>query len=193
MRNFGLEQCIRVILAWSAGLMCSFVDIIINITDIEELAHHKYQVLEDCLFYRLSEEAEKMQGKMNALMLLPPTIAAHEILDVDILAVSLKLLWMNEMWQEMNIIGFLSLSWKDRRMKWNIEEWKTNILKIRSFGQLWVPDINTDKFQMEAQAGDHLQYQNIVAKSNGNITARLEFRIIAHCDIDYRHFPDVNF
>lgn len=31
---------------------------------------------------------------MNALMLLPPTIAAHEILDVDILAVSLKLLWM---------------------------------------------------------------------------------------------------
>ena len=66
----------------------------IRIADIEELAHHKYQVLEDCLFYKLSQEADKMQGKGNALMLLPPTLAAGETLDVEVLNVVVRQMWM---------------------------------------------------------------------------------------------------
>ncbi|VDM39834.1 unnamed protein product [Toxocara canis] len=143
--------------------------------DVEELAHHKYQVLEDCLFYKLSQEADKMQGKGNALMLLPPTLAPGETLDVDILSVVVRQMWM---------------SWKDRRMKWDAADWKTDVLSVKSYGRLWVPDINSDKHQTSAQSGEYVQYQNILAKNNGNMTARLEFKIQAHCQIDYTNFPD---
>uniref|UniRef100_A0A0R3S242 Uncharacterized protein n=1 Tax=Elaeophora elaphi TaxID=1147741 RepID=A0A0R3S242_9BILA len=62
--------------------------------NVEELAHHKYQVLEDCLYYKLSQDANSMQGKSNAISILPPTVAAGETLDAEILEISLKQLWM---------------------------------------------------------------------------------------------------
>lgn len=31
-------------------------------SDIEDVAHHKYQVLEECLFYKLTSDADRMQG-----------------------------------------------------------------------------------------------------------------------------------
>uniref|UniRef100_A0A0K0DFS7 Neur_chan_LBD domain-containing protein n=1 Tax=Angiostrongylus cantonensis TaxID=6313 RepID=A0A0K0DFS7_ANGCA len=37
-------------------------------------------------------------------------------------------------------------SWKDRRLRWDVIEWKTDQLSIKSFGRLWVPDINSDKY-----------------------------------------------
>ncbi|EJW71849.1 hypothetical protein WUBG_17244 [Wuchereria bancrofti] len=83
-------------------------------------------------------------------------------------------------------------SWKDRRMKWDLNEWKTDTLNIRSYGRLWVPDINSDRFQTSSQSGDYAQFYNIVAKNSGNVTGRLEFKMQAHCDIDYTNFPDVS-
>ncbi|EJD76273.1 hypothetical protein, variant [Loa loa] len=75
-------------------------------------------------------------------------------------------------------------------MKWDFNEWKTDTLNIRLYGRLWVPDINSDKFQTSTQNGDYAQFYNIVAKNNGNVTGRLEFKMQAHCDIDYSNFPD---
>jgi hypothetical protein len=66
------------------------------LSDIDELAHHKYQVLEDCLFYKLSQEADKLQGKSNALMLLPPTISSGETLDLEVQNVVVRQMWMVE-------------------------------------------------------------------------------------------------
>uniref|UniRef100_A0A915Q2C4 Uncharacterized protein n=1 Tax=Setaria digitata TaxID=48799 RepID=A0A915Q2C4_9BILA len=71
--------------------LCKFAS---NVTDVEELAHHKYQVLEDCLYYKLSQDANAMQGKSNAISILPPTVAAGETLDAEILEIALKQLWM---------------------------------------------------------------------------------------------------
>uniref|UniRef100_A0A0K0DFS8 NR LBD domain-containing protein n=1 Tax=Angiostrongylus cantonensis TaxID=6313 RepID=A0A0K0DFS8_ANGCA len=78
----------------------------LNVTDI---AHHKYQVLEECLFYKLTKDADQMQGKSNALMLLPPTVAAGETLDVQVLHAAVRQMWMNEVFKEMNINGYLKL------------------------------------------------------------------------------------
>ncbi|EFO28312.1 hypothetical protein LOAG_00169 [Loa loa] len=167
--------------------LCKFAS---NITDVEELAHHKYQVLEDCLYYKLSQDATAMQGKSNAISILPPSIAAGETLDAEVIEIALKQLWMNEIWHVMNINGHFLISWKDRRMKWDFNEWKTDTLNIRLYGRLWVPDINSDKFQTSTQNGDYAQFYNIVAKNNGNVTGRLEFKMQAHCDIDYSNFPD---
>uniref|UniRef100_A0A1I7VLV1 Neur_chan_LBD domain-containing protein n=1 Tax=Loa loa TaxID=7209 RepID=A0A1I7VLV1_LOALO len=170
--------------------LCKFAS---NITDVEELAHHKYQVLEDCLYYKLSQDATAMQGKSNAISILPPSIAAGETLDAEVIEIALKQLWMNEIWHVMNINGHFLISWKDRRMKWDFNEWKTDTLNIRLYGRLWVPDINSDKFQTSTQNGDYAQFYNIVAKNNGNVTGRLEFKMQAHCDIDYSNFPDLNY
>ncbi|VIO94371.1 Uncharacterized protein BM_BM7129 [Brugia malayi] len=167
--------------------LCKFAN---NVTDVEELAHHKYQVLEDCLYYKLSQDASAMQGKSNAISILPPSVAAGETLDAEILEITLKQLWMNEIWHVMNINGHFLISWKDRRMKWDLNEWKTDTLNIRSYGRLWVPDINSDRFQTSSQSGDYAQFYNIVAKNSGNVTGRLEFKMQAHCDIDYTNFPD---
>lgn len=167
--------------------LCKFTT---NVTDLEELAHHKYQVLEDCLYYKLSRDADAMQGKPNALSVLPPTIAAGETLDAEILEFAIKLLWVNEIWHIMGINGHFLISWKDRRMKWNLNEWKTDTLNIRSYGRLWVPDINSDKFQTSVQNGDYTQFHNIVVKNNGNVTGFLEYKVQAHCDMDYANFPD---
>ncbi|VDK50453.1 unnamed protein product, partial [Gongylonema pulchrum] len=46
------------------------------------------------------------------------------------------------------------------------------------------------RFQTSSQSGDYAQFYNVVAKNNGNVTGRLEFKMQAHCDIDYTNFPD---
>lgn len=85
----------------------------VQLSDIEDVAHHKYQVLEECLFYKLTKEADQIQGKSNALMLLPPTLAAGETLDLQILHTSVRQLWMNEVFKEMNVNGYILLvSWR---------------------------------------------------------------------------------
>ncbi|CAJ0606475.1 unnamed protein product [Cylicocyclus nassatus] len=160
-----------------------------NITDIADVAHHKYQVLEECLFYKLTKEADQIQGKSNALMLLPPTVAAGETLDVQVLHAGVRQMWMNEIFKEMNINGYLKLSWKDRRLRWDANEWKTDVLSIKSFGRLWVPDINSDKHQTGQQSADYVTFQSLSSNNNGNVTGRLEFRIQAHCEIDYTEYP----
>lgn len=50
-----------------------------------------------------------MQGKGNALMLLPPTVAAGETLDVQVLHTAVRQLWMNEVFKEMNVNGYIKL------------------------------------------------------------------------------------
>lgn len=161
-----------------------------NISDIEDVAHHKYQVLEECLFYKLTSEADRMQDKSNALMMLPPTVAAGETLEVQVLDGSITEMWMNEVFKEMNINGFLKLSWKDRRLRWNPEEWKTENLRLKSMGRLWSPDINSDKLQTGSQSTDFVNYHDIQSNYNGNVTARLEFRMKAQCVIDYTEYPN---
>lgn len=46
------------------------------------------------MYYKLSQDANAMQGKSNAISILPPTVAAGETLDVEILEIALKQLWM---------------------------------------------------------------------------------------------------
>ncbi|GMS82720.1 hypothetical protein PENTCL1PPCAC_4895 [Pristionchus entomophagus] len=162
----------------------------LNVTDVDDIAHHKYSVLEDCLFYKLSKEADVMQGKPNSLMLLPPTVAAGETLEVDVQKVVVRQMWMSEVFKEMHINGYVGLSWKDRRLRWDQIDWKTDTLNIKSFGRLWVPDINSEKFQTSAQSVDYTNYQNIEARMTGNVTARLEFRMQAQCEIDYSDYPN---
>ncbi|KAK6050253.1 hypothetical protein COOONC_12243 [Cooperia oncophora] len=83
--------------------------LLVLVLDISDIAHHKYQVLEECLFYKLTKDADQMQGKSNSLMLLPPTVAAGETLDVQVLHAGVRQMWMNEVFKEMNINGYLKL------------------------------------------------------------------------------------
>lgn len=42
-------------------------------------------------------------------MLLPPTVAAGETLDVQVLHTAVRQLWMNEVFKEMNVNGYIKL------------------------------------------------------------------------------------
>ncbi|PAV84498.1 hypothetical protein WR25_25247 [Diploscapter pachys] len=85
---------------------------------------------------------------------------------------------------------WLGAAWKDRRLRWDQEEWKTDTLRIKSFGRLWVPDIHSEKHDTAGQSSDYVTYQNIESNNKGNVTARLEFRIQAQCEMDYSDYPN---
>lgn len=85
---------------------------------MEELAHHKYQVLEDCLYYKVSQDASAMQGKSNAISILPPSIAAGETLDTEILGISLRQLWMVYVYESSFFF------WPSRKLKFEFSKGK---------------------------------------------------------------------
>lgn len=62
--------------------------------DIENLAHHKYLILEDCLYYNLSQEADQETSKSSSLVLLPPTKSAGDKVVVNIHKTTLRQMWM---------------------------------------------------------------------------------------------------
>lgn len=36
-------------------------------------------------------------------------------------------------------------SWMDHRLKWSTQKWKLDTLNIKTYGHLWVPDINSER------------------------------------------------
>ncbi|KHJ99678.1 hypothetical protein OESDEN_00332 [Oesophagostomum dentatum] len=147
---------------WSSSLELTSLAEFLTRYYIADVAHHKYQVLEECLFYKLTKDADQMQGKSNALMLLPPTVAAGETLDVQVLHAGVRQMWMNEIFKEMNINGYLKL--------------------------VSLPSCPA-RHQTGQQSSDYVTFQSLSTNNNGNVTGRLEFRIQAHCEIDYTEYP----
>ncbi|KIH60089.1 hypothetical protein ANCDUO_09667 [Ancylostoma duodenale] len=43
--------------------------------------------------------------------------------------------------------------------------------------------------QTGQQSSDYVTFQSLSSNNNGNVTGRLEFRIQAHCEIDYTEYP----
>uniref|UniRef100_A0AC35U576 Neur_chan_LBD domain-containing protein n=1 Tax=Rhabditophanes sp. KR3021 TaxID=114890 RepID=A0AC35U576_9BILA len=158
--------------------------------DITEIAHHKYQMLEECVYYKISSEANKDQGRGNSIITLPPTRVSGETLEVEIQQVGFRQIVMNEMFKTMNLNGFILLSWKDRRFKWTQADYKLDEIRLKSSSRLWIPDINTEKSQNTAQSSDYIVYKDIKARNTGNITTRMEYKVEAECDTDYSDFPD---
>uniref|UniRef100_A0A0N4ZC71 Neur_chan_LBD domain-containing protein n=1 Tax=Parastrongyloides trichosuri TaxID=131310 RepID=A0A0N4ZC71_PARTI len=161
-----------------------------NVSDVSEIAHHKYQILEDCIYYKLSSEANKVQGRGNSIMTLPPTVQAGENLELDVLGVGFRNIWMNELWKTMSISGYIVFSWRDRRFKWDKADFITDEINIKSSSRIWIPDITTDKTLMSAQNSDFTFFKDIKARNTGNITTRMEYKIEADCKTDYSDFPD---
>jgi hypothetical protein len=169
---------------------CSWVS---NLTDVQDLPQHRYMILEDCLYYNLSQEADSTVGKGNALVLLPPTKEIGDKIQFNIHKVTVRQVWLNELWKDMTINGYIQVSWNDYRLKWNSQKWKLDTLTIKSYGHLWVPDINSERYQTATQSSDFTMYHNLQAKNNGTVSATFEYRMQAVCDTDFENYPqDVN-
>lgn len=48
------------------------------------------------------------------------------------------------------------------------------------------------RYQTSVQAGDFTIYKDLTIYNTGNVTAMLEFRMQAKCDIDYHNYPAVS-
>lgn len=64
--------------------------------------------------YKLSQDADREQGKGNALMMLPPTVSSTDVLNVEVLDVVVRQMWMVILLFE---CAYLNLNVSDCRMK----------------------------------------------------------------------------
>lgn len=78
-----------------------------------DLPQHKYLIIEECLYYFLSQEADKLQEKPNSLVVLPPTKKANEKIEVAVEKMIVRQLWINELWKEMHVSGFFQMVFKN--------------------------------------------------------------------------------
>ena len=53
-------------------------------------------------------------------------------------------------------------------------------------------DGDRSRHQTAAQSADYVSFQNIKSNNNGNVSARLEFRMQAQCEADYTEYPSVS-
>ncbi|KAK6030357.1 hypothetical protein OSTOST_03514 [Ostertagia ostertagi] len=57
------------------------------------------------------------------------------------------------------------------------------------FGEKDAGPCECSRHQTGQQSSDYVTFQSLSSNNNGNVTGRLEFRIQAHCDIDYTEYP----
>jgi hypothetical protein len=123
--------------------------------------------MEDCLYYDLSAQADRLQGKAQSLSTLPPTRYGKQTdrVVVDVLKTSIRQLWnvsvfmdfsrvlcpkilfQNEIWKEMHINGYMQVAWTDWRMKWDKDKYPgMDSIKINDYGHLWMPDVYSQRY-----------------------------------------------
>ncbi|VDM99855.1 unnamed protein product [Thelazia callipaeda] len=114
------------------------------IPKVEALDNHQFQVLEQCLYYYLASEAQektKNFGGFHALSAFPPTITNPKGSRITLLfnQITLQHFVLNEFLRDLNINGYMDVTWVDNRLKWNTDHWRLKKMEIRSFNHIWVP------------------------------------------------------
>ncbi|MFH4977315.1 hypothetical protein AB6A40_004024 [Gnathostoma spinigerum] len=165
-----------------------------NVTDVEMLDQHQYATLEQCLYYYLAEEAQKKQkrfGILNALAALPPQAGTKSTpIKVFFQQVTLQHYELDEFRKELNIHGYMNVSWNDPRLRWDENTWKLKDLKIHTPNHVWVPVITSQSLETALRNGDAMEFRRVVAMSNGTLRTLINFSLKTFCDdTDFKSFP----
>lgn len=97
-------------------------------------------------------------------------------------------------------------SWKDPRVQWSVDEWKIPELEFRWSSSLWTPDVFPSRYDLlppfclgalqvpfrspTFQVFGYANTRRIIAKSDGNVSARSEIHAQSHCAANYDQFPN---
>lgn len=65
-----------------------------KVSDVQDLPQHRYMILEDCLYYNLSQEADVVTGKSSSMVLLPPTKEVGDKVTVNVHKLIVRQVWM---------------------------------------------------------------------------------------------------
>ncbi|CAG9533816.1 unnamed protein product [Cercopithifilaria johnstoni] len=167
-----------------------------NISDIETLNRHQFEILEQCLYYYLAAEAQRKTQHFNvihALAIFPPETTDLKGSRVRIFfqQITLQHFVMNEFLRELNINGYITVFWDDNRLSWSEEQWKLKKLEINSVSHVWVPMLTAQTFDTALRNGDLMEIRRVSINSNGTIRAIINFSLRTFCDdSDFKNFPN---
>ncbi|KAL3990101.1 Neurotransmitter-gated ion-channel ligand binding domain family protein [Acanthocheilonema viteae] len=167
-----------------------------NVSDIETLNRHQFEILEQCLYYYLAAEAQRKTQYFNAIHALaafPPESVGLKGSRVRVLfqQITLQQFVMNEFLRELNINGYIIVFWDDNRLSWNEEQWKLKKLEINSVSHVWVPLLTAQTFDTALRNGDVMEIRRVSINSNGTIRAIINFSLRTFCDdSDFKNFPN---
>ncbi|VDN58444.1 unnamed protein product [Dracunculus medinensis] len=166
-----------------------------NISDVETLDRHQYNILEQCLYYYLAGEAQRKAGRfggIRAIVTLSPNSESKSIpVTINFHQITLQHFELNEFTKDITIQGYMAVSWIDKRLSWNENDWNLKKLSINSIAHVWVPLITAQTYETALRNGDLLEMRKIEANSNGTVNAIINFSLRTFCDdADFQNFPD---
>ncbi|KAK6114210.1 Neurotransmitter-gated ion-channel ligand binding domain family protein [Brugia pahangi] len=167
-----------------------------NISDVETLNRHQFEILEQCLYYYLAAEAQRKAQYFNAIQALsafPPEAANARGSRVKLFfhQITLQHFVMNEFLKELNINGYISIFWDDSRLSWNEEHWKLKKMEINSVNHIWIPMLTAQTFDTAVRNGDLMEIRRVSINSTGTIRAIINFSLRTFCDdSDFKNFPN---
>ncbi|KAI6194441.1 Neurotransmitter-gated ion-channel ligand-binding domain-containing protein [Aphelenchoides besseyi] len=149
-----------------------------NITDVDSINATQLEILENCLYYSLSNaQASHFDLIQEAPFDIPLkiTIEQYVIHQVDL---------MQQGSSQFNIHGELSLSWLDPRLEFDEEDWKIKNFALHDNHHIWTPK------SCGLTDGCISRFSDIEVNNEGQVSARFTFRYPAFCGVDYKEYPE---
>uniref|UniRef100_A0AC35TG39 Neur_chan_LBD domain-containing protein n=1 Tax=Rhabditophanes sp. KR3021 TaxID=114890 RepID=A0AC35TG39_9BILA len=159
-----------------------------NATNTEQLAKHEYAAYENCLYYYLASEQQKLAlkiGVLHPLATLPP---ANKVV-VTINQITLQQYELNEYTKELRISGYVQEQWSDSRLSWPTDKWKTSKLQIHSASHLWVPILSHQSFETAIRSEDTMEIRRLETSNTGNVTGTFSYGLKTTCEDNFSNYP----
>uniref|UniRef100_A0A914VCQ9 Neurotransmitter-gated ion-channel ligand-binding domain-containing protein n=1 Tax=Plectus sambesii TaxID=2011161 RepID=A0A914VCQ9_9BILA len=163
-----------------------------NITDIGQLPKGRHEVLENCLYYYLSDQANRASGDVYALFLEAPVSSSQQLpLTINNVVVD-QVHSPSDSFSQFTVIGDIYVSWMDQRLKWETKEWHITSFKMHDFHHIWTPEL-TEQDSCSSVLSCWAHMHDIELSFSGLVKARINYRLTSTCAVDFTHYPeDVN-
>ncbi|CAB3404231.1 unnamed protein product [Caenorhabditis bovis] len=144
---------------------------------------------EQCLFYFLLEkETAANDGNLHALSTYPPRTDEMK-LNIETVLIKYVELVHGSTYQ-FNIFGDIYLNWVDERLAWEKEDlFKENEhLSLLNSSAIWTPNVIDHALCLDG--GCQYGIDDIDIYKDGRVFARIQFKYVSSCGVDYRKFPE---
>ncbi|NP_001348695.1 Neurotransmitter-gated ion-channel ligand-binding domain-containing protein [Caenorhabditis elegans] len=143
---------------------------------------------EHCLFYYLLNKEYEKSGSVHSLSAYPPNSDEMTITIENVLVKYVELVKGSS--YQFNVFGDIYLNWKDERMKWDKKGEFENYehLYIFNSSAIWTPHVIDHTLCSEG--GCSYSVDDVDIYDDGTIYARIQFKYLASCTVDYRKFPE---
>ncbi|KAF1765413.1 hypothetical protein GCK72_005365 [Caenorhabditis remanei] len=143
---------------------------------------------EHCLFYYLLNREYEETSNVNSLSTMPPKTDEMKITIENVIVKYVELVKGSS--YQFNVFGDIYLNWKDERLKWDKKGEFENYdhLFIFNSSAIWIPHIIDHTLCSDGECSSSVD--DIDVYDDGTVYARIQFRYLASCAVDYKKFPE---